>query len=390
MYILSLIFNIYKYEYKYKSDEKNNQYNIMILEKQKEYENKVTYIAELNNDKFILNIYIKSKYDSNKNFSEDKVKEIKKYVYGDYLTIDGKINIPQLLGNIGEFDYKRYLNSKGIVANINAYDVNYVDNFGNKFIKLIYQLKNKISEKINDNLGDKEAELLKGMLYGDTKNLDEEIKQNFENIGISHITAVSGSNLNIFLILLTILLSRANLNKYLYVAIQICIIVIFCIISNLELSVLRASIMMIITIVNKLKNQNLSIEKSLILTLFLILIFNTYRIFNTGMILSFLATISISIFYPKIYNFFESKIYWNIKNKLIQKILLKISVIISVTLSSNILILPISICTFNNFSTIFVVSNLFVSSLSTCINVLGFVSIIVSNIPIVFDLIWKI
>jgi len=172
----------------------------MIVEKYKEDENKVSYIGKLNNDTFILNVYMKNKYDNKNDFNTKKIKKVKSYKYGDYISIKGKISIPELLGNIGEFDYKKYLNSKDICGIINAYEVEYVDNIGNKIMKLIYSFKQNISDLIDKKLPNKEAELLKSMLYGDTKNLDEDIKENFNEIGISHITAVSGSNLIICLL----------------------------------------------------------------------------------------------------------------------------------------------------------------------------------------------
>ena len=49
------------------------------------------------------------------------------YKYGDVLSLRGKIVIPEKLGNPYEFDYKKYLNSKNIVAQISTYDVEVVD-----------------------------------------------------------------------------------------------------------------------------------------------------------------------------------------------------------------------------------------------------------------------
>lgn len=362
----------------------------MIIEKQKEDNNKISYLVKLNNDRFILNIYTKNKYDSKKDFSEDKVNEVKKYKYGDCLEVNGKIVIPEQLGNIGEFNYKRYLNSKGIVGLINVYSVNYVDNRAIKIQREIYKLKNWIAGRINDNLEYKEAELLKGMIYGDTKNLDEEIKDNFESIGISHITAVSGSNLTIFLLLFNIILNKFKINIYVYFFVQVFLICIFCLICDLELSVLRASIMMIICVIMRVRNRKISMEKIMIITLAFMLYFNPYRIFNTAMVFSFLSTIGIAIFYPKIYNFFESKICWNIKKEIIKKILLKISSVISITLAANILILPITISIFNTFPLIFIISNLFVSTLSTSINILGIIGILLPELPCIYNIVWRI
>jgi len=380
---VSIIFNIYKYEYKYSSDSKNIKYKVMIIEKQKEDENKISYLAKLNNDKFILNIYIKNKYDSKKNFSKEKVEEIKQYKYGDIVNVDGKITIPEMLGNIGEFNYKKYLNSKDICGIVNAYDVDYVNNTGKKVIKQIYNLKQKISDNIDINLSNREAELLKSMLYGDTRNLSEDIEEMFNNIGISHITAVSGSNLNILLMLISFVIYRLKNKRKIYYIIQIVIILIFCVLSGMELSITRAAIMSIIVIICKYRNIKLSIEKVLIITLYIMTVLNPYRIFNIGLVFSFLAIVGLVYFYRIIYNFLESKIKWNIKNKVLIKALCFVSNIISVTLSVNILVLPLSIYYFNKFSLIFVLSNLIISPLSVSINVLGIISILLCKIPII-------
>lgn len=386
IYSISLIFNVYKYDYKYNSDIKDMKYNVMIIEKQKEYENKISYLARVNNDKFILNIYTKNKYDTSKNYSKEKIKQVKEYKYGDYIEVLGKITIPEILGNIGEFNYKKYLNSKDICGIVNAYKVEYVDNIGNKCIKLIYKLKDSISKNIDSNLEDKEAELLKSMLYGNTSNLDKDIKETFNEIGISHITAVSGSNLNILLFIISFLLYRIKNRNKIYILIQILFIFIFCIISGMELSIIRASIMCIIGIIFKYKNIKISIEKNLLITLYIMTLLNPFRIFNIGMLFSFLAIVGLVYFSLKIYNFLESKIKWNIQNKVVVKLLCYISKILSVTLSVNILILPLSIYSFNKFSPIFIISNLFVSTLSTVINVLGIISICLTKIPYISNI----
>lgn len=378
---ISFIYNIYKYEIKYNLDSKNQKYNVMIIEKQKEDDNKIVYLARLNNDKFILNLYIKNKYDSDKDFTSEKIQEVKEYKYGDYIKINGKITIPEKLGNIGEFDYKSYLNSKDICGVINAYEVEYVDNIGGTFLKQIYTLKDCIAKNMDDKLETKEAELLKGMIYGDTRNLDEEIKENFNKIGISHITAVSGSNLNVLLLIITYALYKLKNKQKLIILIQVFVIVLFCIISSFELSIVRASIMSVITIICKYRNIKIPTEKVLIITLLIMVIVNPFRIFNIGLEFSFLAIIGLIFFYSKIYNFLESKIKWNIKNKIVIKMLCFIANVLSITLSVNILVLPLSIYYFNTFSLMFIFANLIIYCLATIINLLGIISILLIKIP---------
>jgi len=219
------------------------------------------------------------------------------------------------------------------------------------------------------------------MLYGDTRDLDENIKETFNEIGISHITAVSGSNLNILLLILTYIFYKLRSKEKIYLFVQILIILFFCSITGMELSIVRASIMSLIAIICKYRNINISTEKILLIALYLMTLVNPYRIFNVGMIFSFLAIVGLMCFSGKIYNYLESKIKWNIQNKILVKILCSVSKILSVTLSVNILVLPLSIYYFNKFSPIFILSNLFISTIATCINVLGIISLVLTKVP---------
>lgn len=388
-YIAHSVYVIYSFSAKYVSDKEYKEYSLYIIEKQKQDENKVVYLAKLNEDKFLVNIYLTNKYNNKENFSQEELKKVTSFEYGDYIKVNGKIVIYEKLGNIGEFDYKKYLNSKGIYGNITTYKVEYVENKGRKIGKAIYYIRNKIASIYNDNLESNQANLLKGMIYGDTKDLDEEIKTNFQNIGISHITAVSGSNLNTLIIILGIIMYKFNKRK-IYMFFQIFSIIFFCFISGLELSVLRASIMNIILIICKLRNEDISIFKLLIITFAIMIGINPIYIFNVGMVLSFLSIVGIVVFSPKIYNFFESKIKWNIKNKKLSQILCKIFSVIAITLGINVVILPISIYYFNTFSIITILSNLIIAFLSDAICMLGMFSLIFFKNPYVSDLLFYI
>ena len=74
---------------------------------------------------------------------------------------------------------------------------------------------------------------------------------------------------------------------------------------------------------------------------------NPFRIFNVGMIMSFLSIIGLSLFSKKIYNFLESKVKWKVKNKKVILVLCKIANVVSITLAINITTLPMTIYLFN-------------------------------------------
>ena len=156
-------------------------------------------LSNTTGDKFVLNIY-QNKYSKNLN----DLSKYSVYKYGDVLSLRGKITIPEKLGNPYEFDYKKYLNSKNIISQISTYDVELVNvKKSNVFLKIIYSFKDRVSDRIDSIMPDRESNLFKSMLYGDDKFLDEDIKDDFEKSGLSHLLAVSGSNLAMIIMIIS-------------------------------------------------------------------------------------------------------------------------------------------------------------------------------------------
>jgi len=108
-------------------------------------------------------------------------------------------------------------------------------------------------------------------------------------------------------------------------------------------------------------------------SLLIILIQNPFSIMNVGLILSFVATIGIIMFYEKLNNFY---VLPKEEKSRLKKFLCKIKEIVSVSIAAQILILPLSILFFNKISLTFLFSNIAVSFFIGIIIILGFVSII--------------
>ena len=108
---------------------------------------------------------------------------------------------------------------------------------------------------------------------------------------------------------------------------------------------------------------------SLSLSLLIILIQNPFSIKNIGLILSFIATLGIIIFYKIIIEKINTTKNLSILNK--------IKEIIAVSLSVQICIFPISIFMFNKISLTFLLSNMLVSFLIGTIIILGFIATII-------------
>lgn len=440
------IYAWYRFNNIYLSDNKNKYIEVMIETLNSKSNDKVEYLVKLNNDKFLLNIY-NSSY-SNK---ERDILKYSNYKYKDIVKVNGRIKIPEYYQNIAEFNYKKYLNSKNIYGYITCYleedkDIITINkNSKNTIIKRIYDFKEYISKCLDENLGS-EAALTKSIIYGDTSNLTSETYSNFKKLGISHVLSVSGSNIATITLVLGYLNIKVNdLNKikkgtlkyrtmklknYISAIIILSVILAFNIISAFELSIIRSSIMITISIISKLlKDKKTNIYNSLFISFLAILLVHPFAIFNVGLNLSFLATLGIILFQSKIYNCFEHllKKLWTLINRIIKttylkiiyykqdsgiknkceyghkynyikktskfnvfkKILNYVLLITSITISAQILILPLQIETFNEIPLNILISNIIVSIFDTAVRLIGIFGIMFSFFKPVLDFLFK-
>ena len=397
--ILLILIKVYLFSHKYTSDDAKKEYRVFIESIKSKSDKKVAYNVKLlnTNDEFILNIYDNS-YDS----VQTDLTKYSNYKYGDVIKVKGKISIPQKLNNPGEFNYKLYLYSNNIHGLINTYEipnkVEYTLNFVENIYSKIYMFKSHVQNIIQTSMSQTNANVAMSIIYGDTTELDENIKEEFESIGISHLMSVSGTHITSFMIVITLMFrinnkqnkqknrkskvnnklqSNKNIIKQVIQIIGICLYITF---TGFSISVVRAGIMLIISIICDMLNISKNKYKAMLITLLIILIINPYVIFNTGMSLSFLATLGIILFSKHITKLFE-RLANNIKKDFVKNIVTYIIDNIAITISVQIMIIPIQIQTFNKLPFPVVIPNLIMGMISTPIRVLGTVGIILSFVP---------
>lgn len=303
---------------------------------------------------------------------------------GDKVKFEGKFIEPETKRNYGGFNYKEYLKSIGIYGSVNA---NYVKIIGTGEISQIRHCAGKVSSYIKnvieENIKDENSKnLLLGILLGKDDNLEESIKEKFQNSSLSHLLAVSGMHVSYVIFGISIILSKLNLSKKVTKIISILFLIFFIFLIGGTPSVKRACIMTIMSIIATLLYRKSDIITNISTSLLIILIQNPFSIMDIGLILSFLATLGIVLFYKGILSFLNKKQdkYYKKKDKkaieVLKNFYKKIKEIISVSISAQILIFPLSMMIFNKISLTFLFSNILVSFIIGAVIILGFVSIV--------------
>lgn len=365
---------------KYKNIEKEVQVVGTIISNPSNKEYKTSYtikIESINGDKSYKNTKLLLNVKNEK-------KEIL-YSYGNKISFVAEFEEPSTQRNEGGFNCKEYLKTKGIygIVETKASKIKIEkENNSNFIFKFANIVSSKIEEQANKLLGKEEAGLLVGILIGNKDSLDEDIAEAFRNSNLSHMLAVSGAHVSYIIMGITFAVTIGKVGKRKGKIITIIFLLFFILITKQTPSVTRACLMAIYILLANLLHKKVTTVSSISISLLLLIISNPYCIFDIGFQLSYGGTIGIVLFYkPLKQGLIKNK---NIEEKKIKKYLNKIKVklqeMILLTISANIIILPIIMFHFNTISFTFVISNLFASQFMGILILLGFITIAISFI----------
>ncbi len=295
-------------------------------------------------------------------------KNNKKLKAGYIVSLQSTYQKPEGARNSGGFDYDKYLKSKGIsgILSCTDYQIN-IEKQSNNLFTSIYRIRQHIVQILNEHLSDSNFGLMVGLLMGDKTYIEDEVKENFTNSSLAHILAVSGAHISYIILGIQFILKRINLDKRIKYIIAIALLLCFSSIVGASPSVLRATIMAIMILVSKLLKEKADTYTGLAFSLLVILLNNSYAILDIGLQLSYLATLGIILFH----RIFLSIL--NIKSKKLKKI----KELISISLSAQILILPLISIYFHNLPIHFIASSVIATPLFAIAVLYGCVCLIV-------------
>ena len=279
---------------------------------------------------FINFINIKSKYNENDSSLQVKIIDYKKsddklviyakgkekilinycddinISYGDYIYVKGKLIKPKDNTNFNLFNYKKYLLSNNIKYTVKASNIKILKRNKNIF----YKLKNYIFFKIKSL--DKSKKYILTFIFADKSYMDKEMYDNYQNLGISHLFAVSGMHISLVtFILLKLLEGKNEVIKYL---ITFIFLMFYLFLTNYTISMVRACFQFILIFINKLFKLNIDNSNIVIFLFSVLIILNPYIIYNIGLLFSFSISFTLIKFKDMITGDFMIK---NIKTSLL-------------------------------------------------------------------------
>lgn len=316
---------------------------------------KITFTLSLDS------VFYHNKWLARKGLVKTTLNKVNNYALGESVIAKGRLKTITPTSNPFDFNYAAYL----------AYQKTYYTLYAQSAQSLVYNnsyhpilwTKQKailcrmwIEGIIIQNIQNTSyQQIIIGLVTGKRTDLSTEDKSLFTNSGTIHVLAISGMHIVLIyqVIVLFLFHTKVNTSNVFANLIILGLIWFYIFITGLNASAVRAGIMISIVLIGKLTYKHPQHINSLFATALIMLLYNPYYIADIGFCLSFLAIIGILL---------TSNI--KVQKQGIKHYFLQSS---TISASAQATTMPLSILLFQQFPLYFLVANLIVVPLSTCL-----------------------
>jgi len=296
------------------------------------------------------------------------------FEYGTKLKFISKINTLKPANNPDQFDYKGYLENKSIFGQIQVElkDLSMAPPSHYSIRTFASGIRNSILQNLEkSHFSKEELPVFAALLLGQQQDITKDILQDYQYAGAIHILSVSGLHVGLLLGFLTLLLSPLpQTRKYALLKLGILLFSLsfFGILAGLSPSVLRSVTMFSFVAIGMYFRRSTNIYNTLLISAFLLLLFNPSYIYDVGFQLSYLALFFIVWLQPILSAWYQPK----------NKIVKSLWEIITVSTAAQIGTLPLSLYYFHQFSGLFFITNLIILPLLSVIMGVGVVVVLMA------------
>jgi competence protein ComEC len=293
------------------------------------------------------------------------------YQFGDTLELTGNLQKPVVFDT---FDYAGYLSRFDIYSVMYRPRIELIEstNHYRPYFASLLSVKKSFEQHLNLTYpSEPTSSFMAGLLLGSRKGMPEELTADFQTTGLTHIVAISGYNITLVVSILMAIFKPFG--KRISILLAALGIILFTLFVGATPAVVRACIMGLIALLALNSERKGNITIILALTASLMIGYNPkILVYDVGFQLSFLATMGLIYVSPILEPYLK---------RLPKKLAIRDS--INLSLSAQIMALPIIVLNFQNLSLISPISNLLVAGPFIPFSMLfGFVGTMASYISI--------
>ncbi len=215
---------------------------------------------------------------------------------GSEVTVRGAWKAFSPATNEGSFDYSEYYRDQNISFRIFADGITVQSEPALGFREGLYWLQRRISSVFADALNAGEAGVMSALTVGNRGLLDPDVRQMYQDAGISHILAISGLHISILGFGLYRFLRKIRVPCHVCEAVGCGVMLCFVLMSGMSVSAVRALVMYLVMMGAHASGRTYDPMNALALAAMVLLIPNPMNLYRSGFQFSFLAMAAIVLY----------------------------------------------------------------------------------------------
>ena len=272
------------------------------------------------------------------------------YEYGDELTVEGKLQLPQPFLTDGgrTFAYDKFLAKDAIFSMMSFAHIEKVGEDTNPltlFKRYLYKGKHAFARGVENALPEPHASLAQGLLVGGKQGLGKPLLEAFTIAGLLPLIVLSGYN--VMIVAQSVLFIFSFLPKRRALVLAVVTIALFVLASGGGSSAIRAGLMAGLALFARTTGRTYEALRILLFVFIAMLIWNPLQlVYDPGFQFSFVATLGLIVLSPHL-----EKLFIRIKFSGLREI-------IATTLSAQLFVLPLLLYQTGNFSLVSIPANI--------------------------------
>ncbi|MBO8136739.1 MAG: DNA internalization-related competence protein ComEC/Rec2 [Desulfotomaculum sp.] len=293
------------------------------------------------------------------------------FTYGDLLYVNGKLKSAASPGNPGQFDYRQYLQRRGIYVVMPVWDSEKIKKVGTLSCggikKAALTCKNKLTGLLEKTLLPEQSALVQGMLFGSRGMISEEVSNDFQTASMVHILCVSGFHVALVLAFFMMLFYLLRLPPAWEAPAGTMVLFLYALMTGMGPAVTRAVIMGVLALWARQLGREKDWPTAMALAAVIILWFYPWALFEPGFQLSFAVAWGLLYLTPTVQQFLSF-------------LSSKITLVIAVPLVAELTAAPLIAYHYNMISLVGIAANIISVPLVSLIMLLSGISILIGLI----------
>ncbi|MBC2181946.1 DNA internalization-related competence protein ComEC/Rec2 [Listeria sp. FSL L7-0233] len=225
--------------------------------------------------------------------TEEEQQTLKKLQYGQFISVSANVEAPQANRNQNQFNYQQYLKRQKIHYVLQASSLSISEKVSPSILMRIQNIRLQTIAHISENISPKINPYFLALITGEKNGFSPEMYENYQQMGVVHLLAISGLHVNLLIGALYFLLLKFSITRERAIICLLAFLPFYVIFTGANPPVIRAATMTALLLLSEKYATKWSSFSVICLSFILFFFLQPYVIYEVGFQLSYAVSFGI-------------------------------------------------------------------------------------------------